>query len=96
MTEHIYYAIGYNYQKPTEWFAGTHEEAMNVFGEAVIENKTSRVRVIVEVYSVDDENNDDEHVCERGCPLHLAGKHVWIYKGWEVPAWMRRVATRIS
>lgn len=96
MTEHTYYAIGHNYQKPTEWFAGTHEEALVLFGEAVQENKKNRVRLLVEVYSVDNDDSDDEHACERGCQLHLVSKHEWIYKGWEVPTWMRRIATKIS
>lgn len=96
MTEHIYYAIGYNYQKPTEWFAGSQLEALNAFGQEVTDNKNKRVRVLVEVYVVDNDDSSDKHVCERGCPLHLASKHEWIYKGWEVPAWMRKIATKIS
>jgi hypothetical protein len=96
MNESIYYAIGYNYQRPSEWFAGSHEEALVAFGNEVTENKNKRVRMLVEVYSVDTDNENDEHECQRGCPLHLASKHEWIYKGWVVPPFMRKLATRIS
>ena len=95
MKEYIYYAVGYDYQRPTEWILGSHTKALKAFGSAAVANEDKRVRVLVEVYVVH-EDDKVQHKCERGCPLHLVSKHEWIHKSWQVPAWMRKAAARIS
>jgi hypothetical protein len=94
---HTYYAIGYDYQRPTEWFAGSQKEAFNAFvTESNDEDKNKmRVRVVVETYVVDD-NDKLQHACERGCQYHLVDKTTWIHTNWGPPEWFRKIASRLS
>jgi hypothetical protein len=92
---YTYYAIGYDYQRPTEWFAGSHEEAFSAFIDESSNNRSMRVRVVAETYLVDDDSKI-QHVCERGCSYHLLDKTVWIHNYWGPPKWMRRLASRLS
>lgn len=94
---HTYYAIGYDYQQPKEWFAGSQEEAFQLFlDESNKEfNKNLRVRVVVETYVVDSDSKV-QHVCEHGCRYHLFDKTVWIHTSWGPPNWLRRFASKLS
>jgi hypothetical protein len=94
---YTYYSIGYNYQRASEWFAGSEKEALTAFLTESSENPTSRVRVVAESYVVnDDDKNYEKHVCERGCAFHFVSKNEWIYKGWQTPKIMRKLASKIS
>lgn len=97
MSTYTYYAIGYDYQRPTEWFAGSPEEAFKLFvDESTKEfNANLRVRVVVETYEVDSDSSV-QHVCERGCRYHLYDKTVWVHTSWSPPEWFRKIASRLS
>ena len=90
-----YYAIGYNYQRPEEWFAGSVEEALALFLVESENNDELRVRVVVETYLVDSDSKI-QHECERGCRYHLLEKRTWVHTSWGPPEWMRRFASRLS
>jgi hypothetical protein len=92
---YTYYAIGYDYQRPSEWFAGSQEEALAAFLSESNDKLKMRVRVVVETYLVDSDN-DEEHECERGCRYHLVDKTTWIHTSWGPPEWMRRIASRLN
>lgn len=92
---YTYYAIGYDYQRPSEWFAGSQEEALTAFMTESNDKQKLRVRVVAETYLVDDDN-DVEHECERGCRYHLVDKTTWIHTSWSPPQWMRRLTSRLS
>jgi hypothetical protein len=94
-TTHTYYAIGYDYQRPSEWFAGSQEEALAAFLSESNDKLKMRVRVVVETYLVDSDEAE-EHECERGCRYHLVDKTTWIHTSWGPPEWMRRIASRLN
>jgi hypothetical protein len=94
-TTHTYYAIGYDYQRPSEWFAGSQEEALTAFLSESKESTKLRVRVVVETYLVDDDSKV-QHECEHGCKYHLVDKTTWTHTSWGPPEWMRRIASRLN
>ena len=94
---YTYYSVGYDYQQPKDWFAGSSDEAFQLFvDESKKEfNSHLRVRVVVETYRVYDDSKI-QHVCERGCRYHLEDKTTWIHTSWGPPKWMRRLASKLS
>jgi hypothetical protein len=92
---YTYYTIGYNYQRPSEWFAGSEEEALTAFLSESKENTKLRVRVVVETYLVDSDSKV-QHECERGCAYHLLNKATWIHTSWGPTKAMRKLASRLS
>ena len=92
---YTYYAIGYDYQRPSEWFAGSEKEALTAFLTESKDNNRLRVRVVVETYMVDADSKV-QHECKHGCAYHLFEKNTWIHTSWGPTKAMRKLASRLS
>lgn len=90
---YTYYAIGYDYKKPSEWFAGSEEEALAAFLAESKDKTKLRVQVVAETYMVDSASKI-QHVCEQGCRYHLLLRSKWTHFCWGPPRLLRRLVSR--